>query len=65
MCCESWSVLEERSVLGLGGPASDVALPSSRECIECRLFSSGRLTDNQTCQRLCKDDIITVETLSE
>uniref|UniRef100_A0A667ZTX7 Integrin beta n=1 Tax=Myripristis murdjan TaxID=586833 RepID=A0A667ZTX7_9TELE len=32
-------------------------------CIECRLFNSGRLADNQTCQRLCKDEIITVETL--
>nr|XP_040058195.1 integrin beta-5 [Gasterosteus aculeatus aculeatus] len=36
-----------------------------RECIECRLFSSGRLADNQTCQRLCKDEIITAEALSE
>lgn len=36
-----------------------------RECIECRLFSSGRLADNQTCQRLCKDEIITLETLGK
>lgn len=36
-----------------------------RECIECRLFNSGRLADNQTCQRLCKDEIITLETLSK
>lgn len=36
-----------------------------RECIECRLFNTGRLADNQTCQRMCKDKIITVETLSE
>ncbi|XP_026233247.1 integrin beta-5-like [Anabas testudineus] len=35
-----------------------------RECIECRLFNSGRLADNQTCQRLCKDKIITVESLN-
>lgn len=39
--------------------------PNLRECIECRLFDSGRLADNQTCQRLCKDEIITVETLGE
>lgn len=37
----------------------------SRECIECRLFGTGRLADNQTCQRQCKDEIITVETLSK
>jgi len=36
-----------------------------RECIECHLFNTGRLADNQTCQRMCKDEIMTVETLSE
>lgn len=36
-----------------------------RECIECRLFNSGRLADNETCQRLCKDEIITLEVLSK
>lgn len=30
-----------------------------RECIECKLFNSGRLADNQTCQKHCKDEIIT------
>ncbi|XP_055086425.1 integrin beta-5 [Periophthalmus magnuspinnatus] len=44
-------------------PTCPDACGTKRECIECRLFSSGRLADNQTCQRLCKDEIITVETL--
>ncbi|XP_036815126.1 integrin beta-5 isoform X1 [Oncorhynchus mykiss] len=44
-------------------PTCPDACGTKRECIECRLFSSGRLSDNQTCQRLCKDEIITVETL--
>uniref|UniRef100_A0A4W6F2Y8 Integrin beta n=1 Tax=Lates calcarifer TaxID=8187 RepID=A0A4W6F2Y8_LATCA len=46
-------------------PTCPDACGTKRECIECRLFNSGRIADNQTCQRLCKDEIITVETLSE
>ncbi|KAM9342952.1 integrin beta-5 isoform 2-T2 [Pholidichthys leucotaenia] len=46
-------------------PTCPDACGTKRECIECRLFDSGRLADNQTCQRLCKDKIITVETLTE
>ncbi|XP_071394931.1 integrin beta-5 [Centroberyx affinis] len=45
-------------------PTCPDACGTKRECIECRLFNSGRLADNQTCQRLCKDEIITVETLN-
>ncbi|XP_028847637.1 integrin beta-5 [Denticeps clupeoides] len=44
-------------------PTCPDACSTKRECIECRLFNSGRLADNQTCQRLCKDEIITVDTL--
>lgn len=44
-------------------PTCPDACGTKRECIECRLFNSGRLADNQTCQRLCKDEIITVDTL--
>ncbi|XP_037344613.1 integrin beta-5 [Pungitius pungitius] len=44
-------------------PTCPDACGTKRECIECRLFSSGRLADNQTCQRLCKDEIITAEAL--
>uniref|UniRef100_A0A8C2Z6A4 Integrin beta n=1 Tax=Cyclopterus lumpus TaxID=8103 RepID=A0A8C2Z6A4_CYCLU len=44
-------------------PTCPDACGTKRECIECRLFNSGRLADNQTCQRLCKDEIITVEAL--
>ncbi|KAG7463909.1 hypothetical protein MATL_G00181570 [Megalops atlanticus] len=45
-------------------PTCPDACGTKRECVECRLFGSGRLADNQTCQRLCKDEIITVETLN-
>ncbi|KAK2840252.1 hypothetical protein Q5P01_013992 [Channa striata] len=44
-------------------PTCPDACGTKRECIECRLFNSGRLADNQTCQRLCKDKVITVESL--
>nr|XP_020477373.1 integrin beta-5 isoform X2 [Monopterus albus] len=44
-------------------PTCPDACGTKRDCIECRLFKSGHLADNQTCQRLCKDEIITVETL--
>ncbi|KAJ8012373.1 hypothetical protein DPEC_G00042030 [Dallia pectoralis] len=44
-------------------PTCPDACGTKRDCIECRLFNSGKLADNQTCQRLCKDKIITVETL--
>ncbi|XP_060944786.1 integrin beta-5 [Limanda limanda] len=45
-------------------PTCPDACGTKRECIECRLFNSGRLADNQTCQRLCKDEIITVESFN-
>ncbi|XP_056144994.1 integrin beta-5 [Lampris incognitus] len=45
-------------------PTCPDACGTKRECIECRLFNSGQLADNQTCQRLCKDEIITVESLN-
>ncbi|XP_053123750.1 integrin beta-5 isoform X1 [Hemicordylus capensis] len=32
---------------------------TKRDCIECVLFNSGRLADNQTCQKHCRDEIIT------
>lgn len=44
-------------------PTCPDACGTKRECIECRLFNSGRLADNETCQRLCKDEIITLEVL--
>ncbi|XP_044294258.1 integrin beta-5 [Varanus komodoensis] len=31
---------------------------TKRDCIECTLFNSGRLADNQTCQKQCRDEII-------
>uniref|UniRef100_A0A4W3HPM8 Integrin beta n=1 Tax=Callorhinchus milii TaxID=7868 RepID=A0A4W3HPM8_CALMI len=44
-------------------PTCPDACGTKRECIECRLFNSGRLADNQTCQRHCKDEILTVDVL--
>ncbi|XP_063144840.1 integrin beta-5 [Candoia aspera] len=32
---------------------------TKRDCIDCILFNSGRLADNQTCQKHCRDEIIT------
>ncbi|XP_060543900.1 integrin beta-5 [Pantherophis guttatus] len=32
---------------------------TKRDCIECILFNSGRLADNQTCQKHCRDEIVT------
>ncbi|KAK1165982.1 integrin beta-5-like [Acipenser oxyrinchus oxyrinchus] len=45
-------------------PTCPDACGTKRDCIECRLFNSGRHADNQTCHRLCTDDIITVDTLN-
>ncbi|XP_033875300.3 integrin beta-5-like [Acipenser ruthenus] len=45
-------------------PTCPDACGTKRDCIECRLFNSGRLADNQTCHRLCTDEIITVDTLN-
>ncbi|CAN9498598.1 unnamed protein product [Ophioblennius macclurei] len=44
-------------------PTCPDACGTKRECIECRLFNSGPLADNQTCQRVCKDQILMVDTL--
>ncbi|XP_054642727.1 integrin beta-5 [Dunckerocampus dactyliophorus] len=44
-------------------PTCPDACDAKRECIECRLFKSEALSSNRTCQRLCKDEIVTVETL--
>ncbi|XP_028992446.1 integrin beta-5 [Betta splendens] len=44
-------------------PTCRDACDTKSECIECRLFNEGRLADNHTCQRLCKDKVVTVETL--
>ncbi|XP_075466013.1 integrin beta-5 [Ascaphus truei] len=44
-------------------PTCPDACRTKRDCIECRLYQSGRLADNQTCQKLCKDEIVTVDTL--
>ncbi|KAB0362355.1 hypothetical protein FD754_006511 [Muntiacus muntjak] len=34
-------------------------LCSGRDCVECLLLHSGSSADNQTCQNLCKDEVIT------
>uniref|UniRef100_A0AAR2IQ83 Integrin beta n=1 Tax=Pygocentrus nattereri TaxID=42514 RepID=A0AAR2IQ83_PYGNA len=45
-------------------PTCPDACATKRECIECRLFNTGKFADNHTCQRMCKDEIITTETLN-
>ncbi|XP_066542593.1 integrin beta-5 [Hoplias malabaricus] len=45
-------------------PTCPDACGTKRECIECRLFSTGKFADNHTCQRMCKDEIIVTETLN-
>uniref|UniRef100_A0A8C8SQY1 Integrin beta n=1 Tax=Pelusios castaneus TaxID=367368 RepID=A0A8C8SQY1_9SAUR len=32
---------------------------TKRDCIECMIYNSGRLADNQTCHKHCKDETIT------
>ncbi|XP_061917813.1 integrin beta-5-like [Entelurus aequoreus] len=45
-------------------PTCPDACDSKRECVECHLLKSGRPSDNQTCQqRVCKDEIVTVDAL--
>ncbi|KAI5621151.1 integrin beta-5 [Silurus asotus] len=44
-------------------PTCGDACAAKRECIECTLFNTGKYADNQTCQRMCKDKIIVMETL--
>ncbi|KAG8546682.1 hypothetical protein GDO81_030033, partial [Engystomops pustulosus] len=44
-------------------PTCPDACGTKRDCIECRLYQSGRLADNHTCHRLCHDHILTVEAL--
>ncbi|XP_072273996.1 integrin beta-5 [Pyxicephalus adspersus] len=44
-------------------PTCPDACGTKRDCIECRLYQTGRLADNQTCQKLCKDEIILVDAL--
>ncbi|KAM4698234.1 integrin beta-5 isoform 1-T2 [Rhinophrynus dorsalis] len=44
-------------------PTCPDACGTKRDCIECRLYQAGRLAHNQTCQKLCKDEIVTVDVL--
>ncbi|XP_026865392.1 integrin beta-5 [Electrophorus electricus] len=45
-------------------PTCPDACATKRECIECHLFNTGKFTDNDTCQRMCKDEIIIKESLN-
>ncbi|XP_075037304.1 integrin beta-5 [Mixophyes fleayi] len=45
-------------------PTCPDACVTKRDCIECRLYQTGRLADNKTCQMLCKDEIVTVDVLN-
>uniref|UniRef100_F6PPW0 Integrin beta n=1 Tax=Monodelphis domestica TaxID=13616 RepID=F6PPW0_MONDO len=39
-------------------PTCPDACSTKRDCVECMLFNSGRLADNQTCQKHCRDEVI-------
>ncbi|XP_072542011.1 integrin beta-5 [Salminus brasiliensis] len=45
-------------------PTCPDACATKRDCIECRLFNTGKFADNYTCQRMCKDQIMVLETLN-
>uniref|UniRef100_A0A5F5PKD8 Integrin beta n=1 Tax=Equus caballus TaxID=9796 RepID=A0A5F5PKD8_HORSE len=40
-------------------PTCPDACSTKRDCVECLLLHSGSPADNQTCQSLCKDEVIT------
>lgn len=40
-------------------PTCPDACSTKRDCVECLLLHSGSPADNQTCQNLCKDEVIT------
>ncbi|XP_004424565.1 PREDICTED: integrin beta-5 [Ceratotherium simum simum] len=40
-------------------PTCPDACSTKRDCVECLLLHSGSPADNQTCQTLCKDEVIT------
>ncbi|XP_054569882.1 integrin beta-5 isoform X2 [Eptesicus fuscus] len=40
-------------------PTCPDACSTKRDCVECLLLHSGSSADNQTCQNLCKDEVIT------
>lgn len=41
--------------------------PSSfhRDCVECKKFERGKLVEQQSCSRVCRDEIETVQELSK
>lgn len=44
-------------------PTCPDACGTKRDCIECRLYQTGRLADNHTCHKLCKDEINLLDAL--
>lgn len=48
----------------LGG-AADPGGSSCRECVECRHFQRGTLFQDQSCSRICKDEVLLVDELGE
>lgn len=37
----------------------------NRECVECKHFKRGKLIEDKTCSRICKDEIVLVDELGE
>uniref|UniRef100_A0A672JH55 Integrin beta n=1 Tax=Salarias fasciatus TaxID=181472 RepID=A0A672JH55_SALFA len=44
-------------------PTCPDACTMKKECVECKHFKRGRLFDDNTCSRICKDEIVLVDKL--
>lgn len=44
---------------------TDVRSSFKRECVECKHFKRGKLFDDNTCSRICKDEIVLVDEIGE
>ena len=50
---------------GEHGGAHGTSLLFLRECVECKKFERGMLVEQQTCSRMCRDEIETVQELGK
>ncbi|XP_017688783.1 PREDICTED: integrin beta-3 [Lepidothrix coronata] len=46
-------------------PTCPDACTIKKDCVECKKFERGRLVEEQTCSRMCRDEIETVQELSD
>lgn len=50
-------------VYGLYYTDLSLSLSLSRDCVECKHFKRGKLFDDDTCTRICRDEIRLVDDL--